>query len=170
MKITKEMFDKFVEPSEEIVSLLKEKCKNVQCVEPNYAEHGELDFELNGFGYSLCEYEEDDISDEGKYQYGGTTYQLVEFDKSIESYPDGNSTTKEFNLFIYVGFSRSGSYYSDWYYMYDEPTISKVEMKHVERKVIEAHDVFTFVSEKIEADMTIEECEDSWDDEDEDEE
>jgi len=147
MKITKKMFDKFVEPSEEIISLLKEKCKSVKSGDNNYADRGELDFELNGFGYSLCEYEEDDISDEGKYQYGGTTYQLVEFDKSIESYPNGNSTMKEFNLFIYVGFSRSGSYYSDYYYDYDSPSLSKVEMKHIERQVIEAHDVFTFVPE-----------------------
>jgi hypothetical protein len=169
MKITKEMFDKFVEPSEEIVSLLKEKCKNVDGDDRDYVDRGDLDFELNGFGYSLCEFSSDSIQDEGKYQHGGTTYQLVEFDKFIESYPNKKSTTKEFNLFVYVGFSRSGSYYSDWYYMYDEPTVSKVEMKHVERKVIEAHDVFTFVAEKVDTDMTIEECEDSWDDEEDEE-
>lgn len=164
MKIVRKKFEKFVEPSEEIVSLLKEKCSNVKSGDNNYADRGELDFELNGLGYSLCEYDEEDISDEGKYQYGGTTYQLVEFDKSIESYPNGKSTTKEFNLFVYVAFSRSGSYYSDWYYSYEKPIIQTVEMKHIERQVIEAHDIFVFVNEVIDKNMSDDEDED-WDEE-----
>lgn len=147
MKITKKEFKKFTEPSEEILSLLKEKCSNVKSDDDNYVESDELDFELNGFGYLLREYDTESIQDEGKYQYGATTYQLVEFDKSIESYPNKKSTTKVFNLFVYVAFSKSGSYYSDWYYSYEKPIIQTIEMKHIERQVIEAHDVFAFVNE-----------------------
>jgi len=165
MKITKQQFELLQIPSEEISSMLKEKCLNVNSDDNNYAERGELDFESNGFSYSLIEYDEDDISDEGKYQYGSTTYQLVEFDSKICSYPNELSTIKEFNLFVRVNFSRSGSYFSDWYYSYEIPEILIVEVKHIERQVIEEHDVFTFVSGEID-DRTVEDSDmSSWDEE-----
>lgn len=63
---------------------------------------------LSEFGnYVIKELEALPVEDEGKYQYGGTIYQV---------YLDEEET----DMFIMETWSRNGSYYSDYYYWFDE--------------------------------------------------
>ncbi len=111
---------------------LPEECspRNMECFE----------FEFSGRGYALSEVSEDDVINEGKYENGGTTYQLLEFDKTIEDYPCAKSITNEYDLLVYIGFSRVGSYFTDWEYEYYEPEFSRVEIEIIPEQIIPEHE------------------------------
>jgi len=132
----------FKETPEELITLVKENLPK----ECDTRGMEDFDVELNGRWYVLCEVEEDDIISEGKWESGGTTYQLVEFDKAIESYPCGKSITNEYDLLVYVGFGRSGSYFSDWYYEYDKPELKRIEIEVVPEQVIPEHEEISIKS------------------------
>lgn len=57
--------------------------------------------------YDIREVEELATEDEGKYQYGGTVHRIL-------------LDNKETDMCIMETWSRSGSYYSDYYYNYDK--------------------------------------------------
>jgi len=102
-------------------------------------EMEELHFEMNGSHFSVVEVDEDDCVSDGKYENGGTHYQLVEFDKTIKSYPCDESIVAKYNVEIFVGWYRTGSYYTDWYYMYDEPTVYQIQLETVPEQIIPEH-------------------------------
>lgn len=74
----------------------------------SFYDSNDLDDTLKKFGdVYLNVAKELDIDDEGKYQYGGMIYRV---------YKDGEPT----DMYIRETWSRSGSYFSDYYYSYDE--------------------------------------------------
>ena len=80
-------------------------------------------FEVDGIKYSYDEEEELDIEDEGKYQYGGCIYAIGLLDEE-----KGYGVKGEPLFYMEQDFSRSGSYFSDYYYDYEEPyVVEKVE-------------------------------------------
>jgi len=127
---------RFKATSEELIKLVKENLPE-EC-SPRYMEC--IEFEIGNKSYALSEVEEDDVISEGKYEDGGTTYQLVEFDKTIASYPCIKSITGEYDLLVYVGFSRCGSYFSDWEYEYCEPLLQQITIETVPEQIMPEHD------------------------------
>ena len=97
-------------------------------------------FNYNGIDYSVKCIDEDPWDDQGKYQYSGTTYQLVSYDKNIKGRCCNDSIVDLFDIEIYHPVTRCGSYFSDYYYTYSYPTVSKVSTKRVPEVVIPAHD------------------------------
>ena len=132
---------RFVVPNEELTSKLESIISNERRnKDEDYSVCESLRFDFDGFDYALIEVDEDSISDEGKYQYGGEIYQFVEFDKAIASYPCEKSITKKFNLFVREDWTRSGSYFSNYYYEYDYPDLFSYEVVTIPEKVILEHE------------------------------
>lgn len=122
--------------SEELIQKVKESLPN-KCTS---REMEIFEFDHNGKSFALCEVESDEIVSDGKYENGGNTYQLIEFNKRIVDYPCGESITNEYDLLIYVGFYRTGSFFTEWNYEYDFPVIKRIVTKPVPEQIIPAHD------------------------------
>lgn len=139
--MTLEQFNNSKHASSELVQVLKNKLA-ATCGEYDESDHIEDGFVLNfdGVDYDLLIIDEDDWDDQGKYQYGGTTYQLVSYDKSIKGYCCKDSIIDYFDIEVYHPMQRSGSYFSDYYYSYFTPTVSRAIIKHVPEQIIPAHD------------------------------
>nr|DAG17526.1 MAG TPA: hypothetical protein [Bacteriophage sp.] len=74
----------------------------------SFYDSNDLDDTLKKFGDVYLDVAKElDVDDEGKYQYGGMIYRV---------YKDGEPT----DMYIRETWSRSGSYFSDYYYSYDE--------------------------------------------------
>lgn len=98
------------------------------------------DLEFDGKHFSLWQVDKDDIISEGKCEFGGEYWQLVEFKPtSITPYCSESNIVAKYNVQIYTGWYRSGSYYSDWYYEYDDAVYSRITLKDVPEVVIPAH-------------------------------
>ena len=144
--ITIEELKKCKDTPENLIEAVKaridEVCSNYD--EHNYMEDG-FTFEYNGVSYDVITLEESSWDDEGKYQYQYITYQLISFDKNIKSWACKDSIIDKFNLIINLSVTRSGSYFSDYYYSYDKPTIQFAKIKHIPEQIIPAHDKVVFV-------------------------
>lgn len=143
MNYNVEEFNKLKEIESEIESKIKSRINEEWNSGRNILED---DFycKIDGIAYGfICE-EEGDWEDEGKYQFSTDEFKLVSFDDSKEKHPHGKNIIDTFNLFVSVGISRSGSYYTDYYYDYDKPQYFKGEVSHVEEVVIPAHDIVKF--------------------------
>lgn len=74
----------------------------------SFYDSNDLDDTLKKFGDVYLDVAKElDVDDEGKYQYGGMIYRV---------YKDGKPT----DMYIRETWSRSGSYFSGYYYSYDE--------------------------------------------------
>ena len=71
---------------------------------------------VDGIKYDYEEVEVLPVDDEGKYQYGSTIYGIGLLDEER-----GYGTKGDIIFHIKQDFSRSGSYYSEYYYEYEEP-------------------------------------------------
>lgn len=107
--------------------------------EHNFIEYDGLDFEFNGEHYSVIEVGEDPTEDQGKYQYSGIYYQLVKYDPNIASWPCEKNILVKYDVQVYLSYSRTGSYYSEWYYQYEEPKLQLITIVDVPEVVIPAH-------------------------------
>ena len=118
---------------------LKEHLPNEDMCEYNLIERNGCRFVFNDEYYDLIEVGEDPIEDEGKYQNGGTYYQLVKYDNNIEPWPSDESILEKYDVQVYLTYYRSGSYFSDWNYNYDIPTLERITIVDVPEIVIPAH-------------------------------
>jgi hypothetical protein len=100
-----------------------------------------FEFHLENIGFAFINRYEGSWEDEGKYQYQEVIGQLVAWDFNKEGYPCDKSIVERYNLFGTVSCSRSGSYYSEYYYSYEEIHLFKYEVEHVDEVVIPAHDI-----------------------------
>jgi hypothetical protein len=99
-----------------------------------------FEFHLENIGFAFINRYESSWEDQGKYQYQESIGQLVAWDLNKAKYPCDKSIVERYNLFGTVNCSRSGSYFSEYYYNYDEIHLFKYEIKHVEEIVVPAHD------------------------------
>lgn len=113
---------------------------------PDMEDNFEL--EIDGVSYGILEEDESDWTDEGKYSYADKTYQLVSYDKNVSEYICDESIVDKYDLFINQCFSRSGSYFTDYYYQYNSPTVQVATIERVPEKVIKAHDEVKFISKQ----------------------
>ena len=142
----KEKYDYTKEPNKELIDFIKNeinKMNNDYYYERNPIEENNIiKFELNNINYDvICVYESN-WDDEGKYQYQNITYQLVSFNNKKDDYPNKSNIIDKFNLFFDLPVTRSGSYFTDYYYEYDPPKIYKQKIIHIPEKIILAHDEY----------------------------
>ena len=144
--VTVEELRKCKKADAELIQAVKNRINEIcsDYDERNHIEDG-FGFENRGVCYDVKEGEESEWTDEGKYQYQDITYQLVSYDKNIEDYPNEESIIDRFDLFIILSVTRSGSYFTDYYYTYDKPTIQTATLVHIPEKIIPAHDEVRFV-------------------------
>lgn len=100
-------------------------------------------FEFEGNKYYFKEIHIDGVTDHdwqggGKYQTKYQIFQVVRYDND-----------EEYDLYISQLGSRTGSYYSDYYYEFERKIVNKV-VTHIPEKtiVIPAHDEIQFVEDK----------------------
>lgn len=144
--ITVEELKECKHASDELVNAVKNSMDNIwgDFCEHNWMEDG-FGVEHDGISYSVIEVDESSWDDEGKYQYQNITYQLVSYNPAIESYPCDESIIDKYNLFFDLPVTRSGSYFSDYFYEYDKPVISRGTIEDIPEKVIPAHEEVKFV-------------------------
>ena len=89
---------------------------------------------VDGVKYGITNFKEDTWRDEGKYQYNNEYGTLCSYDE------DWN-VVEIFDVNLELSLSRSGSYFSDWYYMYDSIKAYTEETVMIPERVIPAHEV-----------------------------
>jgi len=129
----------FVKASDQIIKALKNKLSEYE-FDSEDASIEELSFEFDGQIFALRGAGSEDWISEGKYENGAENYQLVSFDNSEIKYPCTKNITNYYNIILNQSISRSGSYYTDWYYSYFEPTISVLEIVTVAEVIIPEHE------------------------------
>lgn len=129
---------KFAHASDELIEELKKHLPYKEC-DKNLIEYNGCHFKFNDEHYDLVEVGEDPIEDEGKYQNGGTYYQLVKYDNNIDPWPSDESILEKYDVQVYLTYYISGSYFSDWNYNYDLPIIQRITIVDVPEVVIPAH-------------------------------
>lgn len=92
--------------------------------------------EVNGVNYGVKVLSEGDWIDEGKYQYKIDIGVLCE-------YNDKWNVKKMFNIAVTSEITRSGSYFSDYNYDYDDLVVNKIIKKVVPQQIIPERTVVT---------------------------
>jgi len=100
----------------------------------------ELEFEFNGTNYALRSNGKDDWISDGKYESTTENYQLVSYDNSKIKYPCDKNIINYYNLVVSQDVSRTGSYYTDWYYSYYKPDMNVIETATVAEVIIPEHE------------------------------
>jgi hypothetical protein len=110
--------------------LATKKCLSEQ-FEPEHFDPEDCSFKFEEKVYSFLQVERGDLTDEGKYSYSVDTYQLVSY---------CNSTMDDkYDLFFHVNYSRTGDYYSDYYYDYEQPEFLISTIVEIPEIVVPAH-------------------------------
>lgn len=97
----------------------------------------DIEEEVNGVRYGVKVLEEGDWDDEGKYQYRTDIGVLVEYDS------DSYRVIRTFDIAITACITRSGSYFSDYYYEYEDLEVNKIIKKVIPKQVIPERTVVT---------------------------
>ena len=92
--------------------------------------------EVNGSNYGVKVLDEGDWVDEGKYQYRTDIGVLCEFD-------DKWNVVKMFGLAVTSEITRSGSYFTDYNYDYDDLRVNKIIKKVIPKQIIPERTVVT---------------------------
>lgn len=122
-------YDELVEiPLEEAKRIVKEFDK-----EHSLEDIGE---EVNGANYGIRVLDEGNWDDEGKYQYRTDIGVLCEYDK------DWN-LVKMYDIAVTSQITRSGSYFSEYYYEYEDLEVNKIIRKVIPKQVIPERTVIT---------------------------
>lgn len=103
--------------------------------------------EVNGKEYYFKIVDEGNWDDEGKYQYKTDIGLLYMMEHNGE---DDMATT--FDIAVSLDVIRSGSYFSEYYYEFDEPRVSKVIKKIIPKQIIPESEVITLEEMKGEND------------------
>lgn len=142
MNITVEEAKTFKEVSNELLDKVKQEIENLdwKAERSSVIEYNGLKFEFEGISYDVRVVEEDCWEDGGKYQYSTNVWQLVSFDKNICKYACEKSIIDKYNLFMNENITRSGSYFSDYWYQCDKPNYTKISIKNVLEMIIPAHE------------------------------
>lgn len=126
---------KFKHASDELINAAKAFWSGEDISNEDFED---LDFE--GKHFSLIQIGKDGVTNNGKYEDGGEYWQLVEFKPTDTiSYCDENNIVAKYDIQVYSGWYRSGSYFSDWTYEYDDAVYSRITLKDVPEVIIPAH-------------------------------
>lgn len=126
-----------------LIDTVKNAINNYDWDEKNHLLN-DFSFKHNGIVYSTICDNESNWDDEGKYQYKTIIYQLVSYDKNITSYPCDASIIDKYNVFMELLVSRSGSYFTEYYYTYEKPNIQIAKEKFIPEHIIPACTIVEF--------------------------
>lgn len=133
---------KFTNADSSILDALKNKLAEYNFDDEDGNIEG-LKFKLNDLSFALTSVKDEDWISDGKYENSSSYYQLVSYDASKIKYAYSKNIINRYTTVVCQEITRTGSYYSDWYSTYFEPTISIVEIINVPEVVIPEHeDVF----------------------------
>ncbi len=121
---------------DELVEMSLEDAKKIVAEFDNEHFLENIGEEINGVHYGVKVLEEGDWDDEGKYQYRTDIGVLCEYDN------DWNMT-KMFDIAVTSQMTRSGSYFSDYYYEYEDLEVNKIIKKVIPKQVIPERTVIT---------------------------
>lgn len=113
-----------------------EEAKKIVSHFNNEDYYEELGATIDGVKYGLDFVDETDWDDQGKYQYKNVTGILC---KSSE---DGSVTKYDIAVTQYI--TRSGSYFSDYYYDYDQLQVNQLVQKVIPQQIIPERTIVTF--------------------------
>ena len=92
--------------------------------------------EVNGTNYGVMVLDEGDWIDEGKYQYRTDIGVLCEFDENW-------NVVKMFDIAVTSEITRSGSYFSEYNYEYEDLKVNKIIKKVIPQQIIPERTVVT---------------------------
>lgn len=92
--------------------------------------------EINGTNYGIVVLDEGDWIDEGKYQYRTDIGVLCEFDEKW-------NVVKMFDIAVSSEITRSGSYFTDYNYDYEDLKANKIIKKIIPQQIIPERTVVT---------------------------
>jgi len=147
LNILVEEFNTYKETSKGLEEAIKKEIKKQWDDERNILE-GNFYVNINGVDYGFISIEEGGWEDDGKYSFTTDYFQLVSFNCEEIKYPCCKNIIDKLNFFASVDASRTGSYYTGYYYNYDEPEYFKGFISHVPEVVIPAHDTVDIVKFK----------------------
>jgi len=129
---------KLTKIDDELLSLVETHLAKLKFGDNNPIE--EFEFSIENATFCFTESNFDGWDDQGKYQYMNQEYQLVCYDKTKAKYPCNASIVVEYDLGLNLPISRSGSYYSDYYYQYESPTLFKYTIEIIPEVIIPEHE------------------------------
>ena len=103
----------------------------------NEGWYEELGATIDGIEYGLDIVNEGDWDDQGKYQYKDVTCVLCKFSE------DGSVATK-YDIAVTQYITRSGSYFSEYYYKYEPLQVDQLVQKVIPQQIIPERTVVTF--------------------------
>ena len=121
---------------EELGHMELEEAKKIVSHFNNEDDFEELGATINGVEYGLDIVDESNWDDQGKYQYKDVTGILC---KSLE---DGSVTKYDIAVTQYI--TRSGSYFSDYYYDYDPLQVDQLVQKVIPQQIIPERTIVVF--------------------------
>ena len=92
--------------------------------------------EVNGVNYGVEVLDEGDWIDEGKYQYRTDIGVLCEYDEKW-------NVVKMFDIAVTSEITRSGSYFSEYNYEYEDLEVNKIIKKFIPQQIIPERTVVT---------------------------
>lgn len=113
-----------------------DKAKEIVSHFDNEDDFEELGATIDGVEYGLDIVDEGDWNDQGKYQYKDVTGVLY---KTSE---DGSVTKYDIAVTQYI--TRSGSYFSDYYYDYDPLQVDQLVQKVIPQQIIPERTIVVF--------------------------
>ena len=121
---------------EELEHMDLEEAKKIVSHFNNEDDFEELGATIDGIEYELKIVDETDWDDQGKYQYKDVTGILCEI---LE---DGSVTKYDIAVTQYI--TRSGSYFSDYYYQYDPLQVDQLVQKVIPQQIIPERTIVVF--------------------------
>ena len=121
---------------EELEHMDLEEAKKIVSHFNNEDDFEELSTTIDGIEYGLKIVDETDWDDQGKYQYKDVTGVLCEI---LE---DGSVTKYDIAVTQYI--TRSGSYFSDYYYDYDPLQVDQLVQKVIPQQIIPERTIVVF--------------------------
>lgn len=102
----------------------------------NEGWYEELGATIDGIEYGLDIVNEGDWDDQGKYQYKDVTCILCKFQDS--------SVTTKYDIAVTQYITRSGSYFSEYYYEYEPLQVDQLVQKVIPQQIIPERIIVTF--------------------------
>lgn len=125
---------------EELEHMDLEEAKKIVSHFDNEDWYEELGATIDGVEYGLDIVDEGDWDDQGKYQYKNVTGILCEI---LE---DGSVTKYDIAVTQYI--TRSGSYFSEYYYEYDPLQVDQLVLKVIPQQIIPKRIIVTFADKE----------------------
>lgn len=121
---------------EELEHMDLEEAKKIVSHFNNEDDFEEISTTIDGIEYGLKIVDETDWDDQGKYQYKDVTGVLCEI---LE-----DSSVTKYDIAVTQYITRSGSYFSDYYYQYDPLQVDQLVQKVIPQQIIPERTIVVF--------------------------